>query len=197
VKSESRYFFSSILALCHIGALSTFDSRQCSFPPLVLPVPASRFPFPSSASSRRLPVVAPEKKKPPLTRLISPGRDRDTREPRHSRNGRASVVDILAGQKSGSGVADPAASKTSRFEWVLLRDERGIPDTDGQRVGRRTFADWKWIGFGRAYTVVGGAGTGNDLLTDVARRTSIDTATLRAGSFSSSGCHCPAVASQA
>jgi len=47
--------------------------------------------------------------------------------------------------------------------------------------------DWKWIGFGRAYTVVGGAGTGNDLLTDVARRTSIDTATLRAGSFSSSG----------
>ena len=47
--------------------------------------------------------------------------------------------------------------------------------------------DWKWIGFGRAYTVVGGAGTGNDLLTGVARRTSIDTATLRAGSFSSSG----------
>jgi hypothetical protein len=47
--------------------------------------------------------------------------------------------------------------------------------------------DWKWIGFGRAYGVVGGAGTGTDLLTDVARRTSIDTATLRAGSFPSSG----------
>jgi hypothetical protein len=31
--------------------------------------------------------------------------------------------------------------------------------------------DWKWIGFGRAYTVVGGAGTGTDLLTDVSRRT--------------------------
>lgn len=47
--------------------------------------------------------------------------------------------------------------------------------------------DWKWLGFGRAYGVVGGAGTGTDLLTDVARRTSIDTATLRAGSFASSG----------
>ena len=47
--------------------------------------------------------------------------------------------------------------------------------------------DWKWIGFGRAYSVVGGAGTGTDLLTDVSRRTSIDTATLRAGSFAASG----------
>ncbi len=47
--------------------------------------------------------------------------------------------------------------------------------------------DWKWLGFGRAYGVVGGAGTGTDLLTDVSRRTSIDTATLRAGSFASSG----------
>jgi len=47
--------------------------------------------------------------------------------------------------------------------------------------------DWKWLGFGRAYGVVGGAGTGTELLTDVSRRTSIDTATLRAGSFASSG----------
>jgi hypothetical protein len=47
--------------------------------------------------------------------------------------------------------------------------------------------DWKWIGFGRAYGVVGGAGTGTDQLAEVARRTSIDTATLRAGSFASSG----------
>ena len=47
--------------------------------------------------------------------------------------------------------------------------------------------DWKWIGFGRAYTVVGGEGTGTNLLADVARRTAIDTATLRAGSFASSG----------
>jgi hypothetical protein len=47
--------------------------------------------------------------------------------------------------------------------------------------------DWKWIGFGRAYSVVGGAGTGTDQLAEAARRTSIDTATLRAGSFASSG----------
>jgi len=47
--------------------------------------------------------------------------------------------------------------------------------------------DWKWIGFGRAYTVVRGEGTGTDLIAEVARRTSIDTATLRAGSFASSG----------
>jgi hypothetical protein len=47
--------------------------------------------------------------------------------------------------------------------------------------------DWKWIGFGRAYGVVSGEGTGTDQLVDVARRTSIDTATLRVGSFASSG----------
>jgi hypothetical protein len=48
-------------------------------------------------------------------------------------------------------------------------------------------SDWKWIGFGRAYTVVPGDGARTDLLTDVSRRTTIDTATLRAGSFPSSG----------
>ncbi len=47
--------------------------------------------------------------------------------------------------------------------------------------------DWKWIGFGRAYTVVDGSGLGADQLTEVSRRTGIDTATLRAGSFASSG----------
>lgn len=47
--------------------------------------------------------------------------------------------------------------------------------------------DWTWLGFGRAYGVVGGEGTGTELLTAVSRRTSIDTATLRASSFASSG----------
>src|SRR5205085_9200755 len=32
--------------------------------------------------------------------------------------------------------------------------------------------DWKWIGFGRAYTVVRGEGTGTDLIADAARRMS-------------------------
>jgi len=47
--------------------------------------------------------------------------------------------------------------------------------------------DWKWIGFGRAYSTMGGSGTGDDRLIDVSRRTGIDTATIRAGSFASSG----------
>lgn len=47
--------------------------------------------------------------------------------------------------------------------------------------------DWKWIAFGRAYTVIDASGTGTDLLTEASRRTTIDTATLRAGSFASSG----------
>ena len=47
--------------------------------------------------------------------------------------------------------------------------------------------DWKMLGFGRAYAVVGGEGTGAELLTSVSRRTSIDTATLRASSFAASG----------
>ena len=47
--------------------------------------------------------------------------------------------------------------------------------------------DWKWLGFSRAYTIVGGGGTGSEMLSDAARRTSIDTATLRAGSFPASG----------
>jgi hypothetical protein len=47
--------------------------------------------------------------------------------------------------------------------------------------------DWKWIGFGRAYTVMGGRGTGDDRSIDVSRRTGIDTATIRVGSFASSG----------
>lgn len=47
--------------------------------------------------------------------------------------------------------------------------------------------DWKWIGFSRAYTVIDGSGGGTALLSDVSRRTSIDTATLRAASFPSSG----------
>ena len=46
--------------------------------------------------------------------------------------------------------------------------------------------DWKWIGFGRAYTVNGGRGTGDDRSIDVSRRTGIDTATIRVGSFASS-----------
>jgi len=47
--------------------------------------------------------------------------------------------------------------------------------------------DWKWIGFGRAYTVMHGEEPATNAMPEVARRTSIDTATLRASSFSTSG----------
>jgi hypothetical protein len=57
--------------------------------------------------------------------------------------------------------------------------------------------NWKWLGFGRAYMVVDGSGTGNDLLNDVSRRTSIDTTTLRAGSFAGSGMSMSRVIAQA
>lgn len=47
--------------------------------------------------------------------------------------------------------------------------------------------DWKWLGFGRAYTVMHGEDPVKEFFPEVARRTSIDTATLRAGMFPTSG----------
>lgn len=48
--------------------------------------------------------------------------------------------------------------------------------------------DWRSIAFSRAYTIADGAGTIDPgALSDLARRTSIDSATLRASSFPSSG----------
>jgi len=47
--------------------------------------------------------------------------------------------------------------------------------------------DWKWIGFGRAYTVVAGEDPLTSYMVDVSRRTRIDTATLRASWFATSG----------
>ena len=82
----------------------------------------------------------------------------------------------------------PAVSRTSRCQRLLFGDEtRGFQAQVDSVWDVAVSPDWKWIGFGRAYGVVGGEGTGTDLLTDVSRRTSIDTATLRAGSFASSG----------
>ena len=47
--------------------------------------------------------------------------------------------------------------------------------------------DWKWIGFGRAYTVLHGEGPVTDNFVAVSRATSIDTATLRTSMFPTSG----------
>ena len=47
--------------------------------------------------------------------------------------------------------------------------------------------DWKWIGFARAYTVLHGEEPATNDMPEVARRTRIDTATLRASWFATSG----------
>ena len=48
--------------------------------------------------------------------------------------------------------------------------------------------DWKSVAFSRAYQIADGSGASDPVyLSDLARRTSIDTAALRAGSFASSG----------
>jgi hypothetical protein len=47
--------------------------------------------------------------------------------------------------------------------------------------------NWKALGFGRAYSIQEGPDGEINLLPDVSRRTTIDTATLRSGSFPSSG----------
>ena len=47
--------------------------------------------------------------------------------------------------------------------------------------------DWKWIGFGRAYTVLHGEEPATNDMPEVARRTRIDSATLRASWFPTSG----------
>jgi hypothetical protein len=86
-------------------------------------------------------------------------------------------------------VADPAGVENEPVpNGFFFGDEtRGFQTQVDSVWDVQPSPDWKWIGFGRAYTVVDATGAGTDLLTDVSRRTSIDTSTLRAGSFPSSG----------
>ncbi|MDQ6768924.1 MAG: hypothetical protein M3Z54_02930 [Gemmatimonadota bacterium] len=86
-------------------------------------------------------------------------------------------------------VADPGGVENEPVPngFIFADEARGFQTQMDSVWDVMPSPDWKWIGFGRAYSVVGGSGTGTDLLTDVSRRTAIDTATLRAGSFASSG----------
>ncbi|MDQ6689675.1 MAG: hypothetical protein M3Z18_04120 [Gemmatimonadota bacterium] len=86
-------------------------------------------------------------------------------------------------------VADPGGIENEPVPngFIFADEARGFQTQMDSVWDVMPSPDWKWIGFGRAYSVVGGSGTGTDLLTDVSRRTAIDTATLRAGSFASSG----------
>src|SRR3954469_22588839 len=91
-------------------------------------------------------------------------------------------------RKSVLVVADPAGVEAEPVpNGFFFGDETRGFQTQVDSVWDVTPSpDWKWIGFGRAYAVVGGDGT-TDFLADVSRRTTIDTATLRANSFASSG----------
>lgn len=119
----------------------------------------------------------------------------------------APVVTVTPVNRGTHGIAERVlwAFSPDRKSVLVIADARGVenePVPNGFFFGdeSRGFQtqidsvwdvmpspDWKWIGFGRAYTIVDGSGAGTDLLTEVGRRTSIDTATLRASSFASSG----------
>src|SRR5580765_5177726 len=73
-------------------------------------------------------------------------------------------------------VADPAGVENEPVaNGFFFGDETRGFQTQMDSVGDvAPSPDWKWIGFGRAYTIVPGDGARTDLLTDVARRTSID-----------------------
>ncbi|MDQ6717548.1 MAG: hypothetical protein M3Z17_04260 [Gemmatimonadota bacterium] len=108
-----------------------------------------------------------------------------------------------------------AAGMSERVGWLLSPDRKSIlvvadpagveaePVPNGFFFGDETTGfqlqmdsvwdvavspDWKSVAFSRAYQIVDGSGVSDPVyLSDLARRTSIDTAGLRAASFASSG----------
>src|SRR5256885_13519409 len=119
----------------------------------------------------------------------------------------APVVTVTAVNRGTHGMAEEVRWMFSpdRKEVLVIADPAGVenePVPDAFFFGDETHGfqtqmdsvwdvstspDWKWIGFSRAYAVLGGGGTGADIINAASRRTSIDTATLKAGSFASSG----------
>ncbi len=112
-------------------------------------------------------------------------------------------------------VSHGAAGMSERVGWLLSADRKSIlvvadptgveaePVPNGFVFGDETTGfqlqvdsvwdvavspDWKSVAFSRAYQIADGSGATDPVyLSDLARRTSIDTAALRAGSFASSG----------
>jgi hypothetical protein len=119
----------------------------------------------------------------------------------------APVVTVTSVNNGTHGMAERVrwAFSPDRKSVLVVSDPAGVenePVPNGFFLGEETpgfqtqvdsvwdvepSPDWKWIGFGRAYGVVDGSGIGSDLLSEASRRTSIDTTTLRASSFASSG----------
>ena len=165
-----------------------------------LPLPAYRFPAfpPSRLPASRLPLLLLL-----AACVVDSSKKTTTADTTHL----APVVTVVPVNRGSHGMAERVLWTFSpdRKSVLVIADPGGVenePVPNGFFFGDETRGyqtqmdsvwdvapspDWKSIGFGRAYTVVGGEGTGTDLITDVARRTSIDTATLRAGSFASSG----------
>jgi hypothetical protein len=171
-----------------------------SFPP-----PASRFPRPASRLSLRASRFPPLASLFPLL-LASCLVDSSKKETAADTAQAAPIVTVTPVNRGTQGMAERVmwAFSPDRKAVLVVADPAGVeaePVPNGFFFGdeARGFQtqidsvwdvtpspDWKWIGFARAYAVVGGDGT-TDFLSDVSRRTSIDTATLRASSFASSG----------
>lgn len=143
----------------------------------------------------------------PALLLVACVSDSSNRETTADTTHSAPIVTVAAVNNGTHGMAERIkwAFSPDRKAVLVVADPAGVenePVPNGFFFGDETSGfqvqmdsvwdvepspDWKWIGFGRAYGVVRGEGTGTDLIVDVGRRTSIDTATLRAGSFASSG----------
>lgn len=93
-------------------------------------------------------------------------------------------------RKSVLVVADPSGAEADPIpnSFVFGDENTGFQVQMDSVWDVAVSADWKSIAFSRAYQIVDGSGaTDPAALTELSRRTSIDTAALRAASFPSSG----------
>ncbi|MBA3644673.1 MAG: hypothetical protein H0W63_00705 [Gemmatimonadaceae bacterium] len=95
-----------------------------------------------------------------------------------------------ADKKSVLVIADPSGAEADAIPngFVFGDEATGFQARMDSVWDVAVSPDWKTLAFSRAYQVVDGSGTSDPVyLSDLARRTSIDTAALRAASFASSG----------
>src|SRR4051812_34951923 len=168
-----------------------------SFPPPASPLPRPASPLPRPASCLSLPAT-----RLPLPASLLPLLlacclvDSSKKETAADTAQAAPIVTVTPVNRGTQGMAERVmwAFSPDRKSVLVVADPAGVeaePVPNGFFFGdeARGFQtqidsvwdvtpspDWKWIGFARAYAVVGGDGT-TDFLSDVSRRTSIDTAT--------------------
>lgn len=93
-------------------------------------------------------------------------------------------------RKSVLVVADPSGAEADAVPngFVFADETTGFQVQMDSVWDVAVSPDWKTIAFSRAYQIADGSGASDPVyLSDLARRTSIDTAALRASSFASSG----------